>query len=568
MVRGVENSAVEALADSLRTWSIALSESEVQSASIAVCRSPIELDDADLAVRVVSDLGPQVVIDAVHNGVLWESFAATVAAHVEVGSGAELSADARGQIRALFLSCGFASARELRIVGGATDDAWSELEAAGLVTPSRFDTVGPPRGLWLSLTWSGCAYAYREWQKWAEDDFGKTEIAELERVMDRFVLQLVREFPTPAILTHRRSVLVSIRRSLERKDLIAVADLARAAAPSFAAVGLHRSLLRALSNCSSGFTGSPQRDVVMCALAELWYAEGDLEKAVRIIRAPRGADSSDTSPLWRALEWKTEMAAKIWSERVDTNSVAEKLHVSIVAGMDVATVMDAGLDLASRLLHDRNHRAVEQILGELGGLIAISGNEILIARFEIAHALADARNGDEASARRRLAAARETAGRLGEVAVVHSLSTAISGRPGEVDSTLVGDLLSSLAADPAVAVDEAAVRAALAADRGIPLTRSEGARSPAHAMLVRLVGPVASLDSPESQAGGEDLTARESDVARLVAKGMSNGEIASELGISKWTVVSHLRNIMRKWGCDSRVSVAVLANAAAERHGA
>ncbi|WP_119726925.1 LuxR C-terminal-related transcriptional regulator [Thermomonospora amylolytica] len=52
------------------------------------------------------------------------------------------------------------------------------------------------------------------------------------------------------------------------------------------------------------------------------------------------------------------------------------------------------------------------------------------------------------------------------------------------------------------------------------------------------------------------LTERELEVAELVARGLTNREIARRLGIAEWTVVNHLRKIMRKLDCCSRVQVA------------
>ncbi len=53
------------------------------------------------------------------------------------------------------------------------------------------------------------------------------------------------------------------------------------------------------------------------------------------------------------------------------------------------------------------------------------------------------------------------------------------------------------------------------------------------------------------------LTRRELEVARLVAEGMTNHQIATALGISRWTVVNHVRRVMNKLGVSSRVEVAV-----------
>ena len=55
------------------------------------------------------------------------------------------------------------------------------------------------------------------------------------------------------------------------------------------------------------------------------------------------------------------------------------------------------------------------------------------------------------------------------------------------------------------------------------------------------------------------LTSREIEVLRLVAKGMSNREIAEELYISENTVKNHVRNILEKLHLHSRMEAVVYA---------
>lgn len=51
------------------------------------------------------------------------------------------------------------------------------------------------------------------------------------------------------------------------------------------------------------------------------------------------------------------------------------------------------------------------------------------------------------------------------------------------------------------------------------------------------------------------LTAREVQIARLVASGMVNKQIAAELRISEWTVATHLRRIFAKLGVETRAAM-------------
>jgi DNA-binding CsgD family transcriptional regulator len=58
------------------------------------------------------------------------------------------------------------------------------------------------------------------------------------------------------------------------------------------------------------------------------------------------------------------------------------------------------------------------------------------------------------------------------------------------------------------------------------------------------------------------LTAREIEVSRLLARGMSDGDIAERLGISTRTAEHHAEHVLRKLGVTSRSAVAALLRAA------
>ncbi|MEJ5997022.1 response regulator transcription factor [Corynebacterium sp. H130] len=55
------------------------------------------------------------------------------------------------------------------------------------------------------------------------------------------------------------------------------------------------------------------------------------------------------------------------------------------------------------------------------------------------------------------------------------------------------------------------------------------------------------------------LSDREKEIAGLVAKGLTNDEIAKQLFVSLSTVKTHIARIMDKLGCDNRVKIAIIA---------
>ncbi len=244
------------------------------------------------------------------------------------------------------------------------------------------------------------------------------------------------------------------------------------------------------------------------------------------------------------------------------------------------------------------------ILGELGAIDGLQRLAAIAALRGEAAAAAEHLRAAEAIAQglglsafvgHVMAASARLAARLGDLERAAAWLASDAARPGPADPPLVLEILALARADVLIALGrpaeglieaEGVAAEAAAGDRGrhhaeahvlralalARLGRSADARAalaaaraiadPAGLAAVFLeAGPaLAALDAPTEAGGGPDeLTEREVEVLRLVAAGLSNGEIAERLVVAPATVKKHINRIFAKLEARSRTQALVRA---------
>jgi two-component system nitrate/nitrite response regulator NarL len=110
------------------------------------------------------------------------------------------------------------------------------------------------------------------------------------------------------------------------------------------------------------------------------------------------------------------------------------------------------------------------------------------------------------------------------------------------------------------------VRQALAAGAVGYLPKSAAAQTMLSALRLVLAGeiyvPPLMLDAGGARPGGDGLTQRQIAVLRLLCRGVSNKEIARDLGISEKTAKAHITAIFKALGAVNRLQAAAAARRA------
>lgn len=127
----------------------------------------------------------------------------------------------------------------------------------------------------------------------------------------------------------------------------------------------------------------------------------------------------------------------------------------------------------------------------------------------------------------------------------------IGVRDGEPEPVLDGLMCGAL---PTSATPEEVVAAVRIAAAGYALGRADEL-----GRLVRLPNPGDTGESSREAAERDGLSDRECEVLTLVAKGMSNAEIAGSLTVSEHTVKSHVQNLLSKLSLRNRIHAVIYA---------
>lgn len=233
--------------------------------------------------------------------------------------------------------------------------------------------------------------------------------------------------------------------------------------------------------------------------------------------------------------------------------------------------LDAAADAVGRAVADREPQSGRNEAGWHESRDVLARARLLPAVVEIALARGDLERAREASSQLDAVATDYASDAwLAEASCVRAEVALAEGDPAlALDAACRGQLLwaqlgmpyeaararMAVGAARHAAGDTESARLELEAARAV--FRRLGARAAATRAerQLRALGPA----PPVGRADGHDLTPREVEVVRLVAEGLTDGEIAERLVLSRHTVHRHLANVRAKLGQPSRAAAVAQA---------
>jgi non-specific serine/threonine protein kinase len=334
-------------------------------------------------------------------------------------------------------------------------------------------------------------------------------------------------------------------------------------------------LTRVLARAADPTDASDPADTRAWAWAVVWagglaHGQSEYAQAERLVRlAMRAFERLEDQ---RGIGWCLHFLGHIARARSELPEAAELLEAAVAAfrgvGDEVSVILPlAALGFTVALLGDRERatRLCEQAVSVArqsgaSGRLAIA----LIYLGQVASALGETRRAAEAL-QEGLKLSREWDSAWGMAECLEGLAVvAAAENQSERAARLLGAAARLRQAIGAAVhpVDRSDHERAVAASQSaLGSNAYDAAWAAGGAMRVDevIAYAVASPGAPDVAPGGEQLaqlTAREREVAMLIARGLSNREIAETLVIAERTVTNHVEHIFDKLGFRSRAQVA------------
>ncbi|RZT17462.1 regulatory LuxR family protein [Kribbella sp. VKM Ac-2569] len=313
--------------------------------------------------------------------------------------------------------------------------------------------------------------------------------------------------------------------------------------------------------------------------ATLWLLEGALGRARELIDEATEAARLSNYP--RALAWVLLSRSAIALTAGDLQLALADAHesVEIIRDLDERFIKAwAAISLGEALLESGHPKRALEILLELAGgdqqTQVFAGSRVNALELLTRCHLALGQRDEATRAAQRARAWAATVDLRFATAVAQRATAAVELDAGHPDRAAELALAAARGAADAGVPIEGAVAQLLAGraltqaqkrDRALAVLKQATAeldrrgatrhRAAAEQELRRLGEPVHRRSATDGASPG-GLTGREQEIARLVAEGMTNAQIAAALFLSPKTVETHLRNVFRKLDVTSRLQVA------------
>jgi predicted ATPase/DNA-binding CsgD family transcriptional regulator len=288
-----------------------------------------------------------------------------------------------------------------------------------------------------------------------------------------------------------------------------------------------------------------------------------LDRAITAARATQQPEAL-TSTLAMA-----SIAANLAGDRASSHRLLDEARVVADSLDDVGSTLLICQAIALNGLHDGDLGAVRSAAAQGAALSREAGDLYTLGMMLLNQGFAALMSGDFSEAGLRLVEGLRIARELDDrVALCHLIGglgccAARSGEPRRAAQlfgameTIRAEAGATINAGMAPPLAQAAE--SVAAELGPSTFAAEfaaGRRLSRETAAMLALGEPGPATAGETDHGGGVLRQRETEVARLVAEGLSNKEIGAQLFISERTVESHIRNIMNKLGVSSRAQIA------------